>query len=186
MFTLSTGDADILRGACQTRRSTLSHGDPLQQLVARDLQVLGRVPVPRVAGFFLVNHQPVRPRDRSSRDTGRVDNSQTAKDRAAHNEALFRQVNERVKDVGDAFSAFDPSPIDFVCECGRRDCAAEIALTTSEYELIRKDPTHFLVLPDHVIPEVETVVRDGDGYVVVAKLPGEREIAVETDPRSRS
>jgi hypothetical protein len=29
-------------------------------------------------------------------------------------------------------------------------------------------------------------VRDGDGYVVVAKLPGEREIAVETDPRSRS
>ena len=115
-----------------------------------------------------------------------MDNSQTARDRAAHNEALFRQVNERVKDVSDAFSAVDPSPNDFVCECGRRDCTAEIALTIAEYELVRRDPTHFFVVPDHVIPEVETVVREGDGYVVVAKLPGEREIAVETDARSRS
>jgi len=115
-----------------------------------------------------------------------VDNSQTTRNRVAHNEALFRQVNERVKDVSDAFSAVDPSPIEFVCECGRRDCTAEIAFTASEYELIRRDPTHFVVLPDHVIPEIETVVRDGDGYVVVEKLPGEREIAVETDPRRRS
>ncbi|HKG09548.1 MAG TPA: hypothetical protein VKB07_03180, partial [Gaiellaceae bacterium] len=53
-------------------------------------------------------------------------NSETARDRAARNEALFGLVNERVKDVGDAFSAVDPSPIDFVCECGRRDCTAEI------------------------------------------------------------
>ena len=115
-----------------------------------------------------------------------MDNPETARDRAARNEALFRPVNERVKDVGDAFSAVDPSPIDFVCECGRRDCTAENAFTPSEYELVRTDPTHFFVLPDHVIPEVETGVRDGDGYVVVEKLSGEREIAVETDPRSRS
>jgi hypothetical protein len=115
-----------------------------------------------------------------------MNNSQTAKDRAARNEVLFRQVNERVKDVSDAFAALDPSPIDFMCECGRRDCTAAITLTTSEYEQVRTDPTHFFVLRDHVIPEVEQVVREGDGYVVVEKLPDEQDIAVETDPRARS
>lgn len=114
-----------------------------------------------------------------------VDN-QTARDRAARNETLVRQVNERVKDVSDAFSDVDPSPIDFMCECGRADCTEPISLTLGEYEQVRSVPTHFFVLPDHVIPEVEAVVREGDRYVVVEKLPDEGQIAVETDPRSRS
>ena len=99
---------------------------------------------------------------------------------------LFRQVNERVKDVSDAFAAVDPSPIDFMCECGREDCTEPIRLSVSEYERVRSDPRHFFVLPSHVIPEVEVVVREGDGYVVVEKLPGESDIAIETDPRSPS
>jgi hypothetical protein len=37
-----------------------------------------------------------------------------------------------------------------------------------------------------VLPDVEVVVREADGYVVVEKLPSEEEIAVETDPRSPS
>ena len=99
---------------------------------------------------------------------------------------LFRQVNERVKDVSDAFASVDPSPIDFMCECGREDCTAPIPLSSSAYEQVRSNPRHFFVLPSHVIPEVEVVVREAEGYVVVEKLPGEGDIAVATDPRSPS
>jgi hypothetical protein len=115
-----------------------------------------------------------------------VENSGLSKERAARNEALFRQVNERVKEVSDAFAAIDPSAIDFVCECGLGDCVEPIPLTASEYEQVRDAPAQFFLLPGHVLPDVEVVVREGDGYVVVEKLPSEQEIAVETDPRSPS
>lgn len=113
-----------------------------------------------------------------------MNHSEAAKHRAARNEALFRQVNERVKDVSDAFASIDQSPIDFVCECGRQSCTEPISLTLAEYEQVRATPTHFVVLPEHVLPDVEVVIREGDGYVVVEKLPGEGEVALWTDPRS--
>ena len=115
-----------------------------------------------------------------------MSDSDAAKDRAARNEVLFRQVNERVKDVGDAFAAVDPSAIDFVCECGQQSCTEPIPLTRAEYERVRSVPTHFFVVPGHVIPEVEIVVREGDDYVVVEKRLEEQDIAVENDPRSPS
>jgi hypothetical protein len=105
-------------------------------------------------------------------------------ERLARNEALFRQVNERVRDVSQAFATLDPTPVDFVCECGRQDCAEPIALRLHEYEAVRAVPTQFFVLRDHVIPEIEHVVADHGSYVVVRKLPGEEEIAEQTDPRS--
>jgi hypothetical protein len=106
------------------------------------------------------------------------------RERKARNEVLFRQVNERVKEVSDAFAAVDPSPIDFVCECGRESCSQPLPLTIAEYEEVRSDPTHFVVVPEHVAPDIETVVREGDGYLVVAKAPGQDDVAIETDPRS--
>lgn len=93
-------------------------------------------------------------------------------------------MNERVKDVSDAFAAVDTSPVDFVCECGDPGCAEPLSLTLEEYERVRSVPTHFIVVPDHVNPAIEVVVRQGDGYVVVEKRPAEARIAHETDPRS--
>ncbi len=105
-------------------------------------------------------------------------------DRAARNEALFRQVNERVRDVSQVFATLDPSPVDFVCECGLQDCTAPVSLRLHEYEAVRSVPTHFFVLPAHLIPEIERVVADHGSYVVVEKLPGEQDIARATDPRA--
>lgn len=102
----------------------------------------------------------------------------------ARNETLIRQVNERVKDVSDVFASLDPSPVDFVCECGNADCTEPISLTLDEYERVRRVPTHFFVVPAHVISEVEAIVRKGDGYVVVEKVADEAHITRETDPRS--
>ena len=51
-----------------------------------------------------------------------------------------------------------------------RDCGTYIELAQGEYETIRRAPTHFFVLPDHVFPEVETIVDDRGRYVVVEKF----------------
>jgi hypothetical protein len=107
-----------------------------------------------------------------------------ARARIARNETLFRQVNERVREVSDAFAAVDASPVDFVCECGDPDCTEPVSLTLNEYERVRSVPTHFIVVPDHVSPPTEVVIGQGDGYVVVEKRPAEARIARETDPRS--
>jgi hypothetical protein len=113
-----------------------------------------------------------------------VSKRETFRERVARNEALFRQVNERVRDVSQVFATLDPSPVDFICECGNEECTEPIALSLGEYEAVRADPAHFFVVPDHVIPEVERVVESHASYVVVRKLAGEQEIARETNPRS--
>jgi hypothetical protein len=58
----------------------------------------------------------------------------------------------------------------FVCECALLGCTAPISATIEEYETVRGRPNQFLVLPDHVDPELGRVVRKADGFAVVEKL----------------
>ena len=46
-------------------------------------------------------------------------------ERLAQNEALFREVNERVAEVVTHFIEVETKgeAVEFICECGRRDCA---------------------------------------------------------------
>jgi hypothetical protein len=100
----------------------------------------------------------------------------------AKNEALFREVNERIEDVQAGFSAQER--VDFLCECGSDDCTLPISLTLAEYEQIRKNPKHFVVVPGHDVVDVERVVERTDHYTVVEKLPGApAKIAIQRDPR---
>jgi hypothetical protein len=100
----------------------------------------------------------------------------------ARNEALFREVNERIEDVQAGFSAEER--VDFLCECGSDDCTQPISLTLAEYEQIRQNPEHFVVVPGHDVVDVERVVEQTDHYAVVEKLPGApAKIALERDPR---
>ena len=106
-------------------------------------------------------------------------------DRFARNEALFRSVNERVRELVTSAGARGADPTaSFVCECGNADCTATVELTVSEYEQVRSNPTHFFIVPGHEIPEVEEVVERHDRYDVVRKHSTEAQIAIETDPRS--
>jgi hypothetical protein len=103
--------------------------------------------------------------------------------RVAKNEALFRQVNERIEEVHDKLGGETLS--DFLCECGDDDCTMPISLTLAEYETVRSVPTHFAIALGHEVIDVERVIRTGKGYSVVEKDAGEAErIAIETDPRS--
>lgn len=109
-------------------------------------------------------------------------------ERLAGNEALFREVNERVAEVATQFIEVDEAPteeVDFTCECGRADCVEPIRMTLVEYEAIRAESTHFGVVPEHEQPEIETVIRRFPTYFVVEKREQEaQEVARETDPRT--
>jgi hypothetical protein len=106
----------------------------------------------------------------------------TRQQRVARNEALFRQVNERIRQVNEPL---DPDErTDFLCECGDDDCTAPVSLTLAEYEEIRSTPTHFVVAHGHGTIDVERVVEKNERYSVVEKFRGEAErVALETDPR---
>jgi hypothetical protein len=107
----------------------------------------------------------------------------TRQQRVAKNEALFRQVNERIQEVNEALDADEPS--DFLCECGDDNCTDPVSLTLAEYERIRSDPTHFAIALGHEVIDVERVIAENERFAVVEKFTGEAgRIAVETDPRS--
>jgi hypothetical protein len=101
-------------------------------------------------------------------------------ERAARNQSLFREVNERINKVMNTLTEFQT----FVCECAKDDCAEQLELTLDEYEQIRAHPAHFAVSPGHVVPEVERVVREAAGrYDVVEKIAQAADVAAQLDPR---
>jgi hypothetical protein len=102
------------------------------------------------------------------------------------NEALFREVNERVKGLNETFASIT-EVMDVVCECGSSGCMERFAIAPGEYEALRSNPDHFAIVPGHEIAEVERIVSRCGHYDVVEKLPGEAQrIAEATDPRSPS
>jgi hypothetical protein len=108
-------------------------------------------------------------------------------ERLAGNEALFREVNERVAEVATEFVEVETrgEEINFACECGRATCAQPITMTLAEYEAIRAESTHFAVVPQHEQPEIEVVIERHPTYFVVEKRePDAKEVARETDPRA--
>jgi hypothetical protein len=103
--------------------------------------------------------------------------------RIGANQAIFREVNERLEKVNQAFSAMTQS-MEIMCECGDMSCAQMISIPLADYERIRRDAALFAVLPGHGAPEVDSVVERHAGYEVVRKHPGEPErVAEATDPR---
>ena len=103
--------------------------------------------------------------------------------RAAKNEVVLRDLNERLK-------AYPPSLnqrfSEWVCECADMACTKRVELTIDEYEMIRAEPTRFVVAPgaEHVDPEIERVVERETRYWVVEKIGVGAEISEKFDPRS--
>ncbi|HSP71817.1 MAG TPA: hypothetical protein VLN26_05560 [Gaiellaceae bacterium] len=103
-------------------------------------------------------------------------------ERFARNEALFREVNERLEELGRRTGTAEGG-VDFVCECADESCTERIQLSLREYEDVRADPRQFAVLPGHQV-FVEHVVADRGGYLIVAKDGEAGALAEDTDPRS--
>ena len=99
------------------------------------------------------------------------------------NEAVFREVNERVDELTRGFGV-DDEPLELLCECGDPTCAERIAMAPGDYRELRSEPTHFVVIPGHEAPDVEIVVGRRERYAVVEKHAGEpSRLAERTDPR---
>jgi hypothetical protein len=105
--------------------------------------------------------------------------------RVGMNEALFREVNERIGQLTDRFETARDETMEVVCECADPSCTERVEIGTHAYEALRADPARFLVIPGHVAEDVEDVVERTEAYDVVRKHDGlAAEIAEQTDPRS--
>jgi hypothetical protein len=105
-------------------------------------------------------------------------------ERQARNEALFREVNERIAQLGEQAQAWSPDgTVEFMCECGvEGGCGERVRVPLDVYERVRQQDDRFVVRPGHETLEIERAVAWTDDYVVVDKIP-EVEPLVEDDPR---
>ena len=84
------------------------------------------------------------------------------------NQAVFRSVNERIRDLNEEFSArLDLDP-EFVCECADLRCIERISLDPADYRRIRESTTRFIVFAGHIDPALEKLVETHEGFSVVA------------------
>jgi hypothetical protein len=134
---------------------------------------------------------PVRRRVRQRRFFGGADAPEpkegnvTMKDshaeKGAKNQALIREVNERIEKLAD-----DAAHPEFLCECADTNCVELIELSIAEYEEIRSSPVRFPVKLGHDYPEFERVVEERGHYAIVEKFGEAARIVEKLDPRSRA
>jgi hypothetical protein len=103
--------------------------------------------------------------------------------RAARNQSLFRAVNEKLKLVEQPFEE-DVGSYVVACECADLDCFATLEIGREKYGEVRSDARRFVVLEGHVYPDVERVVEECDGYVVVEKTGLAAAVAVAAEQES--
>jgi hypothetical protein len=84
-------------------------------------------------------------------------------DRIAQTELFFRTVNEEIAGNDGHGTTL------FLCECGNSSCAENIELTAVALQHLHAENGLFVVLPGHEIPDLETVVDQYNGYLVVRR-----------------
>ena len=102
-------------------------------------------------------------------------------ERAAKNESLFRDVNERILEATERFEAPTMSA---VCECSDALCTEMISITLAEYAAVRARSDRFALVEGHEDPAVERVVERNGRFVVAEKVGDGADVARRLDPRS--
>jgi hypothetical protein len=104
-------------------------------------------------------------------------------DRAARNEEIFREVNDRIEAGADQHGVGSPLP--FHCECGRASCFDKIEIPPREYERIARERYRFVLIPGHEDAAIERVVESHDDFVVGEKIGEAREQIDRDHPQQR-
>jgi hypothetical protein len=99
--------------------------------------------------------------------------------RAARNEALFREVNENIAWIAERHGTTTAHPV-FLCECANADCTEHVAVGPDVYLRVRQEPRHFLVIPGHEDPQLERVVETHRDYLIVEKTGAAGVVAEQT------
>jgi hypothetical protein len=92
--------------------------------------------------------------------------------REGRHQALFRGVNERLRDLNERLGAARLPALDWLCECANSECVEQISMTAAEYAGVRANSVHFVVRPgeQHVFLDAETVVLETERFWVVEKF----------------
>jgi len=101
-------------------------------------------------------------------------------ERRALNENIFREMNERLEQLGEEFGG---DAVEFLCECADPTCSAALSIPLSVYEAVRDHARRFVIVPGHQREDAERVVEKHPSYLVVEKLGEAGEVAEDTDPR---
>lgn len=99
--------------------------------------------------------------------------------RAARNEALFREVNDTIARLEEHSGTRTTEPA-FVCECADADCTEQLPVDLDVYQRTRKQPRLFFVRPGHQDLELERIVETYTGYLIVEKTGEAGQIAERT------
>ncbi|MDQ2968831.1 MAG: hypothetical protein M3R37_11000 [Actinomycetota bacterium] len=104
-------------------------------------------------------------------------------ERQAQNEALFREVNERIAQLGERGESWSQDGTDFLCECGEEGgCGLRVRVPLDVYDRVRAQDDRFVVRPGHETPEIEHAIEWTDAYVVVDKVAAAERLVAD-DPR---
>lgn len=112
-------------------------------------------------------------------------------ERQARNEALIREVNERIEAIDRAAEEANVDPeemlFEFLCECGGGHdgdvgCEERVEMTIREYEAVRSQDDRFALHPGHEQDALESVAARNERFVIVDKRPSVERF-VEDDPR---
>jgi hypothetical protein len=101
-------------------------------------------------------------------------------ERAAENEATFRDANEKLEERRIELELDGTTP--FICECEEESCTTLVMLTGEEYEEIRSESNRFVLSPGHSFRMGEVVAENGR-FMTVEKHGKAAEIAEERDTR---
>lgn len=113
---------------------------------------------------------------RKARATSDVGSKQESR-----NQILFREVNERVREVVVPLLTAGEEG-EFLCECGDEACLETMRLHLEEYEAVRGSPHRFLIVPGHEDGIGEATVHANGRFAVVERRTF-REEAASHDPR---
>jgi hypothetical protein len=103
--------------------------------------------------------------------------------RKGENEAWFRGLNERLEERA-AVKLRSPETFELVCECAREECTERITVAFADYEDVRADPRHFIMIAAHRDPACERIFSTTGSYAVVEKTGEAARVAENEDPRS--
>lgn len=88
--------------------------------------------------------------------------------RQAHNQALFRAVNENIATLATRFEAETQA---YFCECSQAGCTQMLDVPAPIYDRVRSDPSHYLIRADHQDATQEVIVEDFGDYLIVQVQP---------------
>lgn len=91
-------------------------------------------------------------------------------ERALRNEELFREVNAHIAELEERLrDERFPEPLHLVCECERTGCSTPLEVESETFYRVREEPLRFFVALGHEDLDVESVVEERPGYLVVEK-----------------